>query len=980
MVQELKLKAAQEGALTGNMVSMNRLPRYLYDHLKGASPVIDLSTREMMVQGIMGRMELRSLSRSQEARAGMVRAVSKAVGELLAHEVSFSGLRKIAASRRSVEFAEVYAEYRKELREHRLLDRDMLPASVRELLKGNVLFKKLGIYLPGQLSLSMERMIGSLIGSSEEVVVSEHPLRGYPHFLSGGVEPKRPDPDPSIPLPGEVALSRLSSKREFLSISGMDRTDTVRKIFQEIKRRSLEEGIDPSEFSLVLPVRQDYDDIVREISREYGIPVDQGEDLRLERVSIVSAILGLIRSFQNGLRRPDVVEALSSPFLELRDDEGKSITGQDLEVVTRAALMGPERRDPQRGWREVLLNLSTADGTDKHTAQVASRTVEPLSRLLTKGETMVRSRALVNEHKFALIDILRRLFVHERLASVVVDGERMEDSPPGEGPFQINVPGIHGFYSALRSIERRARVLGKGRIAFKDLMSSLELEMSKMSVRSAPRVPGVVIMGLTESVGLSHGIVFFAGLAEGEMPPSESGFRLLSEKERERLDLPPDDMRRRFLEQLAIAVGSTDDPLLCYHRSSSDRPLSVSSFIEDLALVDVQGGGDLRSMVDVHRRIGEMSDPLYQLYHGRGGEEALELFSVPYLLGIAGKEGERIRRGLLAMRSRRRRDCDGAFGRITEEDLISYLADRYGPEHVWSVTQFETYRKCPYSYFVRYVLGIQELEDLEPGIPPEKKGLIFHEVADRFYREFPPSFGPRVDRSNLDRAIPLIRDITKQTLDSYPNSGPYWDALMDQFIGGPGEKGLLDNFLEVEADYSGPFIVDRTELKFGMGNGAPPPVHIYLPGDGSGTDRFLLRGSVDRLDILSAPRGDLSFIWDYKTGSRVDDGSVQVPLYLSAMRKLYPERYPGGGGYYYVRKRGAVEREPTLGAEVWNGSSSDGTDIQSVISGIDEKIHDTVGNCLGMIDGIRAGEFGADLDCRDRWCPFVKVCRRGDAR
>jgi len=981
MVQELKLRIAETGGFTGNIVSMNRLPGQLYDHLGGQTPVIDLSTREMIVRSIMKGMEPGSLSSSREPRPGMVRAVSRAIGELLAQGVSFRHLANSSSTGRSAEFSGIYAEYIKELRRRNLLDRDMLPSAVRDLLgSGERQLSRVGIYLPGELSSSMEGMLSQLISVSAETMIMEHPSRMLPGFLTGIEAGPRPEFDPSIPLPGETALSRLSSERRFPSISGMDRTDTLRRIFREIKRRSLEEGMDPSEFSVVLPIRQDHDDIVRELSGEYGVPVDQGEDLRLERVPLVSAILGLIESFLNGLRRPEVVASLSSPFFRLRNDEGRTISGQDLESVTRAAMMGPERRDPFKGWKNVLEDLSSSEGVDAHTVDLASRIAGPLSRFLKNGENMAGSRKAVGEHTSGVLDLLKDLDVHERLVHIIEEGERLEGSLPGEGPFQLNVSGIHGFYSAIRAVERRARILVEGKITFREFVTLLRLEISKISVRSSPRVPGVRIMGLTESVGLPHGTVFFAGLSEGEMPPHEGGFRLLSEKERDVLKLPHERGRRQFLEQLAIAVGSSGDPVLCYHRSSSDRPLSVSSFIEDIQLVPVEERGDMRSPVDVQRRIGELSDPSYMSYRDRGNDEKLEIFSVPDLLRLTGDAGERIGRCILSMRDRRSRESDGAFGRITEEDMISCLADRYGQEHIWSVTQFETYRKCPYSFFVRYVLGIRELEDLEPGIPPEKKGLIFHSVADRFYREFPPVGGPRVDRSNLEAARGIIKDITGEILARYPNSGPYWDALLDQFVGGPEEKGLLDSFLEVEANYPGHFVVDRTELRFGMGEGSYPPVSVSLPGDEGGPDRFQLGGSIDRLDILRTPRGDLTFIWDYKTGSRVDEESVQVPLYLSAVRGLFPGIYPGGGGYYYVRKRGAVERDPTLGASVWSGMTSGEEELQSVIKELDGRVHDTVQLCLEMVDKMRSGEFGADVKCRDKWCPFSNVCRRGDAR
>jgi len=296
---------------------------------------------------------------------------------------------------------------------------------------------------------------------------------------------------------------------------------------------------------------------------------------------------------------------------------------------------------------------------------------------------------------------------------------------------------------------------------------------------------------------------------------------------------------------------------------------------------------------------------------------------------------------------------------------------------VWSVTQFETFRKCPYQFLVRYLLRIEELEDLEPGIPPEKKGLIFHEVAERFYERFRKEHDRRGTAENIIEARRLIREVTGQVMDEYPNAGPYWDALKDQLLGIDGEEGLLDCFLDVEAEYTGHFLVDDTELRFGLPEGSHPAVDVSLPGETDSLDRFKLRGSIDRVDVLSTRDGDIDFIWDYKTGgSDVDPESVQVFLYLAALRKLRPAEYPGGGGYYYVRKRGSIQRAPVHGEDIWSGKVLDRDALQAHIGNLGEEVHSTIRRCLEFIDSIRAGDLSPQQGCRERYCKFDNICRR----
>jgi RecB family exonuclease len=461
---------------------------------------------------------------------------------------------------------------------------------------------------------------------------------------------------------------------------------------------------------------------------------------------------------------------------------------------------------------------------------------------------------------------------------------------------------------------------------------------------------------------------------DDQVPSKENRFRLFTEGEKETIGLVEDDHRRIQLENLAMSIGSTSEPVLCFHTNIGDRPTSVSSYIQDLNLGEVDTGSDPRSMVELHKAIGDLLDPASSNYR-----KDAPLYTIPDLLARSKEYYERLERGIGSYRHRKGSEVSEYSGRITDDGLLMSIRDRFDSDHVWSVTQFETFRVCPYLFFIRYILGIQEMEDLEPGIPPEKKGLIFHEVVDRFYDEFRRKHHERVDETNLPVATRSINSIALDVIDKHPNKGPYWDALKDLFMGYQKEKGLLQCFLEVEAGYKGPFLVDFTEKKFGMKEGGEPAVQISLIGEGSGMDTFRLRGSIDRTDVLRTREGDLDFIWDYKTGSRdVDKDSVQVPLYLAALRRLFPDHYPAGGGYYYVRKRGSITRQPKLGDAVWDGSVKDVDDLRSHIRDLDSSIQDSVQRCLEMIDTIRSGDLSPHEGCRDRYCKFLHLCRRGD--
>ncbi|MGA1866660.1 MAG: PD-(D/E)XK nuclease family protein [Thermoplasmatota archaeon] len=973
MVQQAKLRTARDGGgFTGPMMTIGDLPRYLYDVLKGPQPVMDGSVRDQIVRGIMTEIELPSLVRRGDVRPGMVRSVSAALGELMSEGVSHRRLEEAARSRRSMDLASIYKRYMMKIRERNIVDPDLLAVESVSLLRGSDLrLDSLGIYLPGRIPRSQLELISLLITRTDRVLVVEHASREPPD-LPGIVDiPFRPQMEPGVPLPGERALSRLVSQRKIMAICGTDPMDEARSVFRDIKRRCLGDGLPPSSFNIVLPSKRSRDDIVRAAAYEYGVPVDQGEDLSLETVPIISAFMMLLALPETGFRRREVVEALSSPFFLLKDGNGERLTGRELELLTRLAGMGPTRRSPKEGWSKPLMELA-GDAPD-HIREIAIRYRPPLIELLEMLDKASAGRRTVREHLENVSGLASYLMMEDMLGKVLEEGERISGTERGGGPFEVNAVAFRTFLSVLRSLGRRSRVLSLGRVSYQEFLESVRMEVSRSRVRSAPRSAGVQVMGMEEAAGLKLGTVYIMDLVEGSIPSVEGSFRFLSDAERLDLCLPPGTDRRKELELLAITMGSADEPVLSLHHNEEDRPVLISSFIEDLSLEWADTGSDPRSRVELHRMIGELSSPAIS----RGRDDFLCL---PTLLSNCGEDQERIMRGILSGRKRKCREPNEHSGRIIDPDLLALIEDRYGRDHVWSVTQFETFRKCPYQFLVRYLFGLEELEDLEPGVPPEKRGLIFHEAAERFYERFRAQVAPRVTRENLDNAVKLMHDVTLEVMDRYPNRGPYWDALRDQLLGSEGEKGLMDCFLEVEAGYTGQFLVQGTELRFGLPEGTFPAVCLSLPGCEAGEDVFRLRGSIDRMDVLATRNGELDLIWDYKTGSsEVDKESVQVPLYLAALRKLFPEHYPAGGGYYYVRKRGSIERVPVLGADIWNGTVMDRDGLQAHIEDLERELHSNMERCLGFIDSIRSGDLSAQPNCRDRYCPFDQICRRRGA-
>jgi len=441
-------------------------------------------------------------------------------------------------------------------------------------------------------------------------------------------------------------------------------------------------------------------------------------------------------------------------------------------------------------------------------------------------------------------------------------------------------------------------------------------------------------------------------LTDGEYPQRNPDFRILSGEERDTLSLRDRPDRREALEDIGVCLTSGDRPIISLHRAESDKPVAISTMLEGLKLVGIPDDGKPRSRMEVLR-----------LAACAGEDTSFSRDGKVRIVDAAGTLRSLEGGDLTWQRISERADASGSEGnpyngRILDQDLIDSLDRKFGPEHVWSASRLETYRKCPYEFFVKYVLGIKPLETLDPEVPPDLKGRIIHSILEGFYTRWKQRGKDRVSRGEEDQAFAVITASAREVIGSYSYQGPFWDALSDLLIGAGGEKGILEEFIETEASYEGPFTVEGMEVRFGKGT----------PAKVDGTEgSFLIEGIVDRIDAADAMR----MIWDYKSGSsETEKDSLQVPLYLAALKATHPEWRPAGGGYYRVGKRGLIKKDLILGDDL-KPDLAMGAVRNTIVEKVDESYE--------LIEAIRSGMFTLPGSCpNERYCEFSDICRRDE--
>ena len=468
----------------------------------------------------------------------------------------------------------------------------------------------------------------------------------------------------------------------------------------------------------------------------------------------------------------------------------------------------------------------------------------------------------------------------------------------------------------------------------------LESELADSGVRQGRIGTGVTIGSLAAAAGLDVDVAVVVGAAEGLLPPTPRADPLLGDADRERAGLARSDERavRLHHEYLSLVAGAhtiVTFPRGDLRSTTSNQPsrhldVSASGVRERIEVIEsaTKGLGDVVfAPSDRERRLGDL------LRARREGRPE----SVADLTDLDPPMGSR-----LSMRSARLGPSLTAFdGDLSGSDVPSPI------ERAVSPTRIEAWSACPHGYFVRYVLGVQPIEepDAEVTIRALDRGLVHHQALDLFHHDVIDGRLPQPTTTGWtdEHRAALLAHFDRVCAD-FERAGrtgrpATWavqrETMRDDLLG----------WLEKDGEYcrARGVTVLASEHRFpdGLGEGVES-VSVPLP-DGR---RVRLQGSVDRLDRCAD--GTL-VITDHKTGGadkfkkiEASDptlaGTVfQLPAYAAAALARFGEE-PGSAATpvrseYSMFSKGNYRRIGyEFSDEVWEAASAS---LAEVVEGIE---------------------------------------------
>lgn len=789
-------------------------------------------------------------------------------------------------------------------------------------------------------------------------------------------------------------------------IEARDRREEVETIAADIKRSHLKENIPLRQICVTFPKPSAYDSLVREIFPRMGLQFNLARGFPLDRSIVVSAILKMMAVAQSDYQRERVTELFYSPCVSFRfaspDGTTSTVSPATLDRVAREAGVIRGETDWAEKLRQHLeaLNKEAADikkgVVDPETDGDAARRLESLEQQIASTkevagaipEALHALSALRQKQNLpAFCDTLRRLVRRFNIPAGITSRE-----PSSLPPIELEKAfrALGKFERVLEAVERASDEVESEQYELSDFVTLLQnaVRPEEYQVQTYSDA-GVQVTGLLDIRGMSFSRVYVGGMLNGDFPSPPDRSIFFSEAEAESLGLPGrarHDAEQRF-HFLSLLCSARERIIFSYPMTESGNPTVRSPFVDDLfaffpddSIRRISAGEEAFSTDRLYRQLGDgLSMP-----SGGATCAAVIAWADPPITPVV----SRIRHSLIVQYERTRSAQPSAYsGMLCDARVLTALAQTFGERRAFSVTQLETYASCPFRFFCRHVLELEELVLPEEEVTPLSRGGVIHDVLRCFYTERRRCGKSRPTEADLAPARAELVRLAQEKFGALPFDDLFRQKDVDRVV---RPQGLIDAFLENETAVETRCEPRLFEFAFGSSSrmqevdpdSAKPPLKL---------DRDVwVIGKIDRVDV--SPDGG-ALVLDYKTGGAdfpsirlmLEGRSYQLPLYLLAVQQLLG-LVPVAGAYYQV-KDGSHCRMVVQLADA-EAVEQCGIDVGKKRTAIPNKTYEETlsqvidavkQHALRVVRQIREGQFPlTDLDTHEagcRHCDFKYICR-----
>ncbi|MBE7027573.1 MAG: hypothetical protein E7407_00880 [Ruminococcaceae bacterium] len=641
---------------------------------------------------------------------------------------------------------------------------------------------------------------------------------------------------------------------------------------------------------------ESYKNIIRTVFDIYEIPVFIDSERDLDSHPVMIMIFAVLDMLSDGLDTKYILSYIKSGYSTLTRDETDVFENFILSGnITKRDWLDNDRflKRAKTVFDDSVDLAEENEGLAKQMLELRERILSPLLKL---KENMSKSRKAKNK-VCAISEFFADISLEEKIKSqtdiLLLDGERDRADEYAK------------VYNALvETLDSFVVCMGEEIVGIDRLYDMIKAGLSECRVNIIPPINDGVFFGdLKRSIARNVKRLYIIGANEGAFPPNAPMENILNDAERiylasGGLALAPDTKKILFdygfmvYNILNISNGklSISYPI-CDFNGDGLRPSALCGKIKKIfpeISFDTDVDGKWQNPEDYV--LSKKSAFNYLIKKTSITDDEKELFG--YL-----DRDDYYKEKLLAAKNTKehkniaqRLDCD----------VVKSL---YRGELKGSVSSFEKYTLCPFSYFISYGLNAKERKLFDIDTPDF--GSLLHRVIDTFSKQI-LSMGKKFREIEKDECEKIVCGILDDIAEKMFIKKLYSEKKMLLLVKRLKKYAFSATWAICEHIRRGEFEPCAFEAEFSE-NGDMSPVVIELPSG----DRITLVGKIDRIDRYEK-NGELYVkVIDYKTGNKdfslsdiYNKLSLQLCVYIMAISENGSELLGGDcktAGMFYFK-------------------------------------------------------------------------------
>ena len=608
-----------------------------------------------------------------------------------------------------------------------------------------------------------------------------------------------------------------------------------------------------------------YSNLCKAIFKEYDIPVFIDEKRDLSQNILVKYLISILDIFARNWSYDSVFNYIKCGFL--------NITPSDIYLLENYALKWEIKGSK---WYKADWNFHDEDSTGKatidHINELRREIVTPLVELKNNlSGNKTAKQISENLYNFLIKNNIDKVL--ENKIKDLNDMQKVDIAAEYETSWKI----------VMQVLDEIVLVFGDENITFESYMQILKTGLGESKLGTIPMAQDEVTVGDVDR-SRSHKIkaVFIIGLNDGMFPSINKAEGFLNDDDREKIkqngvELAKGTIDRIYEDNFNIykAFTTAEERIFLSYSSSDMEGKSLRPSVLVSRIKKIFEG--LKETSDVIYRKSEIStkentfkELLINLREFRDGNEIdTKWFDVYNLYNESEEWHEKLASAVKALN----------YTNTAEKIKKENVEKMYGSTLKTSVSKLEQYSGCPFSYYLKYGLKLNDKETF--NVEAVDTGSFMHDVIDNF-------FGI-IEERNIN-----LKEITDEELEKIVAEivGEKLKLNRNYIFTTTEKYKVLSNRLQKVVTMSVKYIVQSLkqsefevfghEVEFG-GKGQYKPITVTTD-DGR---RVEIIGKIDRVDIMKNPDGTYVRIIDYKSSVKnIDLNQVASGLQLQLLTYL----------------------------------------------------------------------------------------------